>query len=303
MNKVHEVYDAAIVGAGPAGLSAALTLVRSLRSVAVFDAPTPPRNAASPGIGGLLGREMVAPSDLKTTAMAELDGYGGARFVTQSVASVERDTGGGFVIVAEDGTTTRAARILLACGMVDRFPSIDGLQDYWGTSVIYCPFCHGFELRGGRWGVFVNRATMTDVAEIYLTWTNDLMLFLEPDIPLDADRQAALANKGIAVEHRRVTRLRGDGSGLEAIELEDGTLIDRTALVLWPMQAQTALVTALGPELDGDGYVVVDDGYRTSIDRLYAIGDLLYAGHQNVNTAIHMGALAAATMVLDRAIG
>lgn len=303
MSDVHEVYDAAIVGAGPAGLSAALTLVRSLRSVVVFDAPTPPRNAASPGIGGLLGREMTTPAALKTTAMAEIDGYGGARFVSQTVTALERDAHDDFIISAEDGTATRAARVLLACGMVDRFPSIAGLEDYWGTSVIYCPFCHGHELRGGRWGVFVNRAVMAEVAEIYLTWTDDLMLFLEPDITLDADREAALATNGIVVERRRVVGLQGDGSVLQAVELDDGTRADRSALVLWPMQEQTALVAALGPELDGDGYVAVDDGYRTSIDRLYAAGDLLYAGHQNVNTAIHMGALAAAAMVLDRAIG
>ena len=292
-------FRAAIVGAGPSGLAAALTLARSLQPTIVFDAGSAPRNAASPGIGGLIGRELVTPSDLKSTAREEIDRYGHVRFVDQTVQRIEHLADGGFTLVADDGMTVRADMVLLACGMVDMLPALDGIQRYWGTSIINCPFCHGFELRNRPWGIIVNRTAMVDVAEIYLTWTGDLMLFLDQDIKVETAREKDLIAKGISLERRGVQRLLGDETALCALELDDGTRIEREALVLWPMQRQTDLVATLDLALDADSCIIVDDGYRTAIDGLYAAGDLLYAGHQNVNTAIHMGNLAAATMVLD----
>ena len=145
----------------------------------------------------------------------------------------------------------------------------------------------------------MNRQEMVDIVEIYRTWTDDLILFLEPGIDLNAEREAELFEKGFGIERRSVQRLHGDGNDLQHIELDDGATIGRDALVLWPPQQQTDLVSSLGLNLDENNCVVVDDGYRTSLDGLYAAGDLLYAGHQNVNTALHMGNLAAATIVLD----
>ncbi|GAB5375597.1 MAG: hypothetical protein AcusKO_20590 [Acuticoccus sp.] len=97
--------------------------------------------------------------------------------------------------------------------------------------------------------------------------------------------------------------LRGTDGVLDAVVLADGAAIARDALVLWPFQSQTSLVGSLGLSLDADGFVTVDAGFRTSRPGIYGAGDLLYGGHQNINTAAHMGNLAAATLVLDRALG
>ena len=295
-------YRAAIVGAGPAGLAAALTLARAQQPTVVFDADDPPRNAASPGIGGLLGRDLVEPATLKRSGIEEIERYGSVRFIHRNVADIETRPSGGFTLTADDGTTTEADSVLLACGMIDVLPPFEGLDRLWGESVINCPFCHGIELSDRPWGVFVNRREMLEVAEIYRMWTNDLTLILDNDIVVEPEREAVLAASGTRLEYRTIRRLTGEGAALASIEFDDGTAMDYEALVIWPRQRHTDLLARLGLALNDDGGIVVDEAYRTELAGLYAAGDLLYAGHQNVNTALHMGNLAAASMVLDLAM-
>lgn len=293
------VCTVAIVGAGPAGLAAALTLSRALQDTIVFDATGAPRNAASRAVGSLLGRDAIPPDELRRIAFGEIERYGFVQLRRQDVDRIEGSASRGFTIVPPHGAPVTAERVLLACGVVDRLPEIEGLSRFWGSTVINCPFCDGFEVRGRPWGVYVNRPEMLDVAEIYRTWTDDVMLFLGAGISIDGGREADLLSKGFRVERRPVRRLLGDESQLAAVELDGGERIERAALILWPLQSQTDLVRALGVALDDAGCVIVDDGFRTDIDGLYAAGDLVYFGHQNVNTAIHMGNLAAAAIVLD----
>ncbi len=294
-------YAAAVVGAGPAGLAAALTLSRSLQSTIVFDPEDRYRNRDSPGVGSVLGRDGLLPQDLRGLGRQEIEGYGYARFVDDGVARTEGDSGEGFLLTTEKGPRAKAQRVLLACGMVDIFPEVPGLSSFWGSSIINCPFCHGFELRGKPWGIYVHRLEMLDAAEIYRTWSEDLVFFLEPGMEPSQEREADLLAKGFGLERRRIRRFLGDEDGLKALRLEDGSEVERAAMVLWPHQRQCDLIASLALTLDDAGAVVVDEGYRTGIDGIYAAGDLLYQGHQNVNTAIHMGNLAAATMVFDLA--
>jgi thioredoxin reductase len=294
-------YRAAVVGAGPAGLAAALTLARSMQPTLVVDPGSPARNAASPGVGGLLGRDLVEPAELKRSGVEEIGRYGLVAFLRQSVALIESRPSGRFTLTTGEGTIAEAATVLLACGMIDELPPFEGIERFWGRSVINCPFCHGIELADRTWSVFVNRREILDVAEIYRMWTDDLTLLLDDGIEVEPEREAELGAKGIRLERRAVRRLFGEGARLAQIELEDGTALDCDALVVWPRQRHTDLVARLGLSRSHDGGVVVDEGYRTEVAGLYAAGDLLYAGHQNVNTALHMGNLAATSMVLDLA--
>jgi thioredoxin reductase len=294
-------YRAAVIGAGPAGLAAALTLARSMQPTVVFDDGGPPRNAASPGVGSLLGRDKILPADLKRAGVEEIERYGHVEFVRRNVMRIEALPSGDIAITDDSGEVTEAATALLACGMVDELPPFDGIERFWGKSVINCPFCHGIELANRTWSVFVNRKEMLDVAEIYRMWTDDLTLIVDHGIKVKSKRENELAGKGIVLEFRRIRRLTGNGDELALIEFDDGTAMDYDALVVWPPQRHTDLVADLSLSLNDDGGVAVDDGYRTGVPGLYAAGDLLYAGHQNVNTALHMGNMAAAAMVLDLA--
>ncbi|MEO1192465.1 MAG: NAD(P)/FAD-dependent oxidoreductase [Pseudomonadota bacterium] len=295
--------DAAVIGAGPAGMAAALTLSRALQRTLVLDRTTTYRNRDSAGIGAVLGRDGLMPDDLRGLGRQEIEAYGYARFHDEGLAAITGKQAEGFLLETETGEKLRAKAVLLACGMVDIFPEVPGLSSFWGSSIINCPFCHGFELRGLPWGIFVDRPEMLAAAEIYETWTSDLIFFLQPGQELTPEREAELRQRGYGLERRPVHRFAGDDTGLQAVVLEDGSEIARNGLVLWPRQRQTDLVTSLGLPLDEQGCVTVDEGFRTALPGIYAAGDLLYLGHQNVNTAIHMGNLAASTLVFDLAQG
>jgi len=149
-DQLNAGYDVVVVGGGAAGLSGALMLARSRRSVVVIDAGAP-RNAPAAGVHGLLGREGTPPTELLERARAEVRGYGG-HVVNGEVSTVTRD-GDGFRVALSDRRAVRARRLLVATGLVDELPDIPGLRDRWGRDVLHCPYCHGWEVRDQAIGV------------------------------------------------------------------------------------------------------------------------------------------------------
>ena len=292
-------YQVAIVGGGPAGLAAALTLSRSLIRTIVVDSPLPSRNAASPHVAAYPAMDMAPPQEIRETFTRDIAKYG---FADIKSAEITEISGGGrrdFKLVTRGGSTFTARRILVTTGMVDVFPVIAGLNDRWATSVINCPFCQGFEHRNRAWSVYVHRPEILAAAEVYRNWTNFLTLIVEPSIEVSDERARAIRRLGIELVRGTVDTLRGHGRNLSDIVLRDGQVVASQVLLVWPKQKQTDLVKSLGLALDDGGYVVVDNNYRTRTDGIYAAGDLVYGGHQNTNTAIHMGNMAAAWMVFD----
>ena len=291
-----------IIGGGPAGLSAALTLARAnVRSI-VFAAPSPARNAASSAIGNLPGHDGIAPGALRETIRAELDVYGLTGFQCADVHSVAGDLQGGLTVTPSDGNPVTVSRIILACGRVDLFPDVDGFSKYWGKSIHNCPYCGGYNDRDMPWGVVVNRPEMVSVIEIYRMWSNDLVVFLEPGIDMDPSRKAELSSKGIGVETTPIRRLVGDGERIQGGELADGRTVQRASLIWWPKMTVPRVVEDLGLALSDNGEVIVDDAYRTSRSSIYATGDLIYSNHQSTASAIHLGGACAASVVFDVAM-
>jgi thioredoxin reductase len=141
-------FDVLIVGGGPAGLSAALILGRCHRTVLLCDVGHQ-RNLSSHAIHGLLGREGRSPAAFLDEARAELSRY---RSVSVRDALVEGITPAaeGFEFVCRDGTAGRAAKVLLASGLVDELPDVAGIQPLYGISVHHCLYCDGFEYAGNR---------------------------------------------------------------------------------------------------------------------------------------------------------
>src|SRR5689334_13038452 len=137
-------YDVAVVGGGAAGLNGALMLARSRRSVAVIDAGEP-RNAPAEGVHGLLGREGMPPAELLALGREEVRSYGGHVVTSRVTGAARKDDG--FVLALDDGREVRARRLLVTTGLVDELPDVPGLRELWGSDVIHCPYCHGWEVR------------------------------------------------------------------------------------------------------------------------------------------------------------
>lgn len=288
----------AIVGGGPAGLAAALTLSRSMIRSIVFDKQTPSRNASSPFVASLPGFDKKVPADFRAAIRRNISGYGYSQFEDAGISDLRREEKC-FTLSKDDGSTVTAEIVLLSTGMVDILPDLEGIETFWGRSVINCPFCHGIEWRNKRWGIYAHRTEVVDAAEIYRNWSDDLTYFLDPEIPVSPERLEQISGLSKVVHQKLPYRLGGEDERLGHAELHDGQVVDLDCLLVYPHQRQSDFVSALDISRTDAGYIEVDEGFRTSSNGVYAAGDIVYAGHQNTPTALHMGNMAAATIVMD----
>src|SRR5262245_26140491 len=206
-----ERYDVVVIGGGAAGLSGAVALARSRRSVLVVDAGEP-RNAPAGHMHNYLGREGTPPGDLLAAGRAELLGYGG-QVVTGSATSalpLDGQGPGGFQVTLADGRVLLARRLLVTTGLVDELPDVPGVAERWGRDVLHCPYCHGWEVRGGRIGVLATGPTGLTHAQTWRQWSPHVLLLrhgtapLETE-PLEPEQAERLAARGIVVVPGRVT--------------------------------------------------------------------------------------------------
>jgi len=286
-------YDVAIVGGGPAGLSAALVLARACRSIAVIDAGTP-RNNASPGVHAFLSRDGILPADLKETSRKQIANYPDVEFFDQPVRHIRAaQSENGFRVALTNGHTLSAAVVILAVGVIDELPDMPEFEQHWGRRIIHCPFCHGFENSGGHWGVLAKDLDDIEKALNYVHWTESLTVLAEQRIHIPEELLKSLADKNIAIDRRSVRQIISSDDGvLQAVEMHDGSQLSCTTLVYRPRQRQTDMVNDSGVALTETGRVWIDDNYQTNIPGIFAAGDLT-PGCQDALAAAAEGAKAA----------
>lgn len=242
--------DVLVVGGGAAGLTASLVLARARHHVTLLDDRTY-RNLAVEEFHGFPTRDATAPARFRADAARELEGYRVTivdRAATTAVADAD-----GVTVTLDDGRVLRTAAVLLATGVHDELPTIDGLAERWGRSAFNCPFCDGWEHRD-RPVVVIDAAPGADhLASLLRSWTAQV------DV-LPADAVAAFV---------------GEGDRLDHVLLHDGTSIAAAAaFVKAPVRPRNALARALRCALDPDGYVVTDQSGATSHPLVWAAGDL-----------------------------
>jgi thioredoxin reductase len=289
-------YDVVIVGGGAAGLSAALVLSRARRRVLVVDAGAP-RNAPAAHMHGFLSRDGLPPGELLAAGREEVAGYGGA-VVADAVTGVER-VGEEFQLRLAGGAQVSARRMVVATGMRDVLPDVDGLQERWARDVLHCPYCHGWEVRDRRIGVLGSASPATvDYAQIMRQWSSDVVLFVPSDTLTDVQR-TELAARDIDVVEGDVTAVAVADDDLTGVELADGKCVPREVLFVPPgFVPHNALLEALGCELDADGWVVKDGTGRTSVPGVWVAGNVANPRAQ-VITAAGEGSAAAIALNAD----
>lgn len=266
-------FDVVVIGGGPAGLQAALTLGRGQRRTLLVDAG-PPRNARATEVHNFLTRDGTPPATIRALAHQELAAYDVA---VRKVRALTVDGPAGDLRVGLEDGEVRARRVLLATGMVDVLPDLPGLADLWGHTVFQCPYCHGHEVRGQRWAVWAAAPEMLQMAAFARGWTDDVVALTAGAFPVDQDLRGRLAAAGVPLDERPIAGLTPAEQApdrLGAVVFADGPALPRDALMYHPPQRQVPLVQALGLALDPAGFVVVDGEYRTSHPGIYAAGDL-----------------------------
>jgi thioredoxin reductase len=264
-------WDCIVVGAGPAGLNAALVLGRARRRVLVLDDDRP-RNHATHEMHGVLGHDGLDPADLRARGRAELSRYG-VEVATATVEDAEVVDGGIRIISARGADVGRTA--LFATGLLDEVPDIPGFADVWGVSAHTCPYCDGFEHRDEPVAVLAAGARGEHLAVLLRQWSDDVVLLTDGAHGLGADQLARLKALDVPVIETPVAALDHDGAAqLRHIRLDDGQTLDREALFFYVgWQLRTELARTLGCELREDGSISVDAGQATTVDRIYAAGN------------------------------
>ncbi|WP_435242368.1 NAD(P)/FAD-dependent oxidoreductase [Streptomyces cucumeris] len=298
-------YDVVVVGGGAAGLSGALTLGRARRSVLVVDAGEP-RNAPAEGIHGLLGNEGTPPAALLATGRDEVRGYGG-EIVDGTVVAAERGADGGFRVTLADGGAVRAARLLVTTGLVDRLPALPGLAELWGTDVLHCPYCHGWEVQDRAIGVLATGPQAVAQALLWRQWSDRVTLFTHTGPEPGEQEYEQLAARGIAVVVGTVAALETAGGGLTGVRLAEGPVIACRTLVVAPYFAARADVLAsLGLETVGQEVAGQETARRIEADPTgaTAVPGVWVAGNvadplEKVAGAIASGVRAAAAVNAD----
>ncbi|KGN37931.1 NAD(P)/FAD-dependent oxidoreductase [Knoellia subterranea] len=257
--------DIAIIGCGPAGLQAALTIGRVRRNATVFDDGTY-RNATVSHMHNVVTHDGTPPADFRAAARAELTAYDTVSVRNERVETIERD-GTGFRLTLAGGSVMTSYAVILATGVRDELPPVPGLQEVWGDLAAQCPFCHGYEFRGQRVGV-VGAATAAHLTALMRPVAGEFVVFAEgQDVP---DGLAA------PVVTARMTAVEREGDGLR-VALDDGTSEDVAVLFVVPMLHQSApFAEQLGLDLNPSGAVRIDEFGKTSVDGVLAAGDLAH---------------------------
>ncbi|WP_420455269.1 NAD(P)/FAD-dependent oxidoreductase [Rubrivirga sp.] len=286
-------YDAVIIGAGTAGLSAAVLLGRSRRRVLVLDGG-PPRNAPAPAAHNVFTRDGTPPLDLLRMARADLAAYPNAEVREGRAVGVE-GAEEAFVVALDDGAEVAARQVVLATGVVDELPEWPGVRELWGGTVFHCPYCHGWEVRERPLAVAMNGPDAADRVVLLRAWSDDVVLLTDGPSEVGAEGQATLDALGAETVEAPVAELVGDGDQLRAVRFADGTEVERGGLLLSPPQREASgLAAALGCETTETGHVAATMG-RTSVPGVWAAGDLT-TPLQSVASAAAQGSTAGAML-------
>ncbi|KAA1419870.1 NAD(P)/FAD-dependent oxidoreductase [Mumia zhuanghuii] len=301
LEELEDTCDVAVLGGGAAGLNGALMLARARRSVVVIDAGAP-RNAPAHAVHGLLGREGTPPAELLARGREEVRQYGG-HVVSGTVTSVGRDEAG-FTVVLGDGRAVSARRILVATGLVDELPDVEGLRERWGRDVVHCPYCHGWEVRDHAIGVLATGPLAVHQALMFRQWSDDVVLFTHTGPALAEEQAEQLSARGIPVVSGTVAGLEVADDRLTGVRMDDGRVVPRAALAVGArMTARTDFLADLGlrrqEHVSGAGeHLVVDAAGRTEVPGVWVAGNATDLSAQ-VGAAAAAGALAGAHINAD----
>ena len=264
--------DAIVIGGGPAGLSAALYLGRSRRRTLLVDAGKP-RNLSSAAAHGVFTRDGTPPAELLAEARRQLAAYPMVRLRHAEAVSAET-LKRGFVVRLSDGENVHARRLILALGVHDELPAIEGLGERWGKDVLHCVYCHGYEVADRPLGLIVGGDAALGAAASVLQMSRDLTVFQHGASDLSEKSRARLAELGVRVANSQPIRIAGASPHLE-VRLADGSTFECAAVFVRSTTRLASDIPAqLGCELAGPSRLAVDQNWATSVRGVYAAGDI-----------------------------
>ena len=273
--KDQKLFDVIVIGGSFAGLSAALQIARTRRQVLVIDGGKP-RNRFAERTHGFLGQDGKEITQTIQTAREQFLAYPTARFVEGKAIGAKRHHDDLFSIVLNSEKTFQSKRIILATGVSDRLPEIPGLAERWGKTVNQCPYCHGYELAGGTWGVLYTGEASLHQTKLMQDWSDKVILFANGSDEI-GDR-ASLTSHKIIIEDTPIESIEGEDVSICNIILQNQKVVPLKALFLITRSAiDNPIVTQLGCELEDAPFgkmIKTNNLKETTVKGVFAAGDV-----------------------------
>lgn len=271
------MLDCLVIGGGPAGLLAAVYLGRYRRSVQVIDAGESraakiPESHNYPGFFGIAGPALLSRLNAQACQY-------GAELMKGRVTSLVKE--GDVFFATSSGGAFNARFVLLATGLVDHCPPIEGRSLDGPSDVIrFCPICDGYEAMDRRVGVLGDIKAGGKKAQFLRTYTKDVSLFLTDETTKDLNWQDKLKASDVRIVGQ-LQQIRQGTKNTITVQTRLGEIHEVDALYpAFGCTVRSDLATALGASSTENGNLKVDDHQRTSIDGLYAAGDVVTDLHQ-----------------------
>ncbi len=287
-------FEIIIIGGSYAGLSAAMALGRSMRRVLIIDSGKP-CNRQTPHAHNLLTHDGKKPAEIARLAKEQVARYP-TIFFREDVATNGVKTERGFSITTAKGETFQCEKLLLATGVADQMPDIQHFVECWGISVLHCPYCHGYEIKGQPTGILGNGDFAFEFAKMIRHWTEILTIFTNGPSTLTAEQTAKLQQRDIQLVEEPVHVLLHQNGYLQNIMLRSGDLFPVKALYTkLPFEQHCPLLAQLGCAFTEDGYVQVDGFQKTSVPGVFSAGDAT-TPMRALSSVIAAGTIAGAMM-------
>lgn len=267
------MYDAIVIGAGPAGLQAALTLGRMHRPTLLLDSGEY-RNGTVLHMHNVVANDGTPPTEFRATARAQLAEYPDVELRDVGAQTVT-GSDGGFVVRLADGETVETRHVILATGVADDLPDIPGLQDLWGTKAFSCPFCDGHEHAGRSIGILGPAPRADHLIGLLGRIVGDITVF-PVEQPFAADETRTLEGLGVRVSAESVAAVAPEAADVRITTASTAHTVAGVFVASGSLRHRAPFADQLGLELLPSGSIEIDDFGRTSQPGVFAAGDLAH---------------------------
>jgi thioredoxin reductase len=265
-------FDVIIIGGSYAGLSAAMALGRSLRSVLIIDGGLP-CNRQTPHSHNFITHDGKEPGVITKTAKADVLKYDTVSFLDDTAVSAEK-SGEQFSVLTRSGKEFHAKKLIVATGIKDTMPDIKGFAACWGISVVHCPYCHGYEFRNKRTAILANGAKAFHLASLVHNLTDKLTVLTHSKDDFTEEQSQKLKQRNIEIIETAVAAVEHKDGWVNSIICSDGTAIPVDALyAALPFTQHSGIPASLGCELTEHGHIKIGPFQETSVHGVYACGD------------------------------
>jgi len=285
-------YDVIIIGGSYAGLSAALSLGRSLRKVLIIDSGTP-CNRQTPYSHNFLTNDGSRPKAVHDKAKAQAIGYQSVIYLEGLVTDIAllEDI---FEVTTQENEVFTAKKLLFATGVTDTIPNIQGFEECWGKSILHCPYCHGYEAKGLKTGVLGNGDMGYELAKTISHWAGELTLYTNGTSTLSPEEVLKLNKHNISVVQNEIDYIEQENGQVKRLHFKDTEPEEIKALYTQlPFIQQCSLPQSLGCGMTEKGFIEIDKCLQTTIPGIYAAGDCVSL-FRSIANAVAMGSKAGA---------